>query len=135
MTLKVGGFLGTMTRGKSEKRLPISQISSVQFKPAGKITRGYISFTMPGAQEKQSRATKNVQRAWEDENSMVFLSDANKDFEILRDAVESAISNLGSPVVAASSHGDEIARLATLHKEGILSDEEFTAAKKKVLGL
>ena len=30
---------------------------------------------------------------------------------------------------------DEIAKLATLHEQGVLTDEEFSAKKKEILGL
>jgi hypothetical protein len=36
--------------------------------------------------------------------------------------------------VADSSPADEIERLAELHKQGILTDEEFAQAKAKTLG-
>jgi hypothetical protein len=39
-----------------------------------------------------------------------------------------------SPPVADSSPSDELERLAELHKQGILTDEEFAQAKAKVLG-
>jgi len=42
-----------------------------------------------------------------------------------------------APVAAAPATDDasEIERLASLHASGALSDEEFTAAKQKILGL
>ncbi|MFJ8309808.1 MULTISPECIES: SHOCT domain-containing protein [unclassified Streptomyces] len=45
---------------------------------------------------------------------------------------------VGSPVQTAQPAGggiaEEIGRLATLHAQGVLSDEEFTAAKAQLLG-
>jgi hypothetical protein len=43
-----------------------------------------------------------------------------------------------APVAAAPSSGGvnaELQKLAELHKQGILTDEEFAAAKKKALGI
>jgi hypothetical protein len=39
-----------------------------------------------------------------------------------------------SPPVADSSPADELERLAKLHEEGVLTDEEFAQFKAKVLG-
>jgi hypothetical protein len=36
---------------------------------------------------------------------------------------------------AAESQTDDLQRLANLHSQGVLTDEEFAAAKAKVLGL
>jgi hypothetical protein len=36
---------------------------------------------------------------------------------------------------AETSYLDELERLGELHKEGILTDEEFAAKKKELLGL
>ncbi|MCB1014849.1 MAG: SHOCT domain-containing protein [Acidimicrobiales bacterium] len=40
-----------------------------------------------------------------------------------------------APAPAAESPTDEIARLAQLKQQGLLTDEEFAAAKAKVLGI
>ena len=37
-----------MTIGKGEKRIPISSIKAVQWKPAGPLVNGFIQFTVPG---------------------------------------------------------------------------------------
>jgi hypothetical protein len=39
-----------------------------------------------------------------------------------------------SPAVADSSPANELQRLAELHEQGILTDDEFSQAKAKVLG-
>lgn len=45
--------------------------------------------------------------------------------------------HLGAPAAVPASNGlnDELARLAGFREQGILTDEEFTAAKRKLLGL
>ncbi|QUC01594.1 SHOCT domain-containing protein [Cellulosimicrobium cellulans] len=59
------------------------------------------------------------------------------EFEALRAAVEAAIAAHHAPSAPAApaSGAEEVARLADLHQRGILSDEEFTAAKARALGL
>ena len=48
-------------------------------------------------------------------------------------AAPSAASPAGQ--AGGSSGLDELEQLAKLHEEGILTDEEFTAKKKQILGL
>lgn len=51
---------------------------------------------------------------------------------------EGAASAQAAPAAAAPSSGGvdaELKKLADLHKQGILTDEEFAAAKKKLLGI
>lgn len=133
VTIARKGFLAASTQGRSEKRIPISSIQAVQFKPAGALTQGFIAFTISGGTEMQSRFGNQTQSAWQDENSVVFLKRSNADMTAFRDAVEAAIGQSASP--ATHDPADQLARLAELHAAGVLSDEEFAAAKAKALGL
>lgn len=61
------------------------------------------------------------------------IGTANEASGLIRDAVEKQAQSAkpsGGTNLAA-----EIEKLAALHAEGLLSDEEFSAAKKRVLGL
>jgi hypothetical protein len=40
---------------QSEKRIPVSSIQAVQWKPPGALVNGYIEFTVPGGNETRSR--------------------------------------------------------------------------------
>lgn len=52
------------------------------------------------------------------------------------EAALSAVADAGSAnVQPAPSGADELAKFAQMHDQGILTDEEFAAAKRKVLGL
>ena len=55
---------------------------------------------------------------------------------LLQDSVRSMLpsEDLEQPEEAKSTSG-ELTQLTKLHAEGALTDEEFAAAKKKVLGL
>ena len=46
----------------------------------------------------------------------------------------SAVEQVEAPVEPASSATDELAKLADLHAKGVLSDEEFSAAKQRIIG-
>lgn len=63
---------------------------------------------------------------------------ATKDLENLKQVVrdQQAKSTSTSPAPTTESSGlDDLAKIADLHRQGILTDEEFAAAKAKALGL
>jgi len=61
------------------------------------------------------------------------INTANEASRLIKDEVEKKAQPAKIP--AGSDLAAEIERLATLHAGGILTDEEFTAAKAKTLGL
>jgi hypothetical protein len=91
LVIKHGG-LGRLTAGKGEKRIPVSAITGVEWKPAGMAVRGFIRFTVPGGRERTSRFGQRTQTAARDENSVVFGVTQKAEFERLRDAVEAVIA-------------------------------------------
>ena len=75
--------------------------------------------------------------AAKDENAVVFTKAQMSAFQQVREAVEQAIATpqaSGVPAQAAGSVADELAKLADLHRQGILTEAEFTAQKARVLG-
>lgn len=131
------GFLARSSIGKGEKRLPISQIAAVQWKPAGWEWNGFIQFTVPGGNEQQSAFGSQTMRATKDENSVMFTKKQMPEFERLRAAIDEAIARQQAPQAAGSSGGsiaDELAKLAALRGQGVITDADFEAAKAKVLG-
>ena len=134
VTIARKGFLAASTTGTGEKRIPLRSIQAVQLKPAG-IGQGFISFTVAGGVEKQSRFGRQSFDATKDENSLVFLRKSNADMTAVRDAIEQAIATGSTPATPQATAADQIAAFAELHANGALSDEEFAAAKAKALGL
>ncbi len=94
ITITRDGFAARSTHGRSEKVIPIRQISGIQFKPNGGLTIGFIQFTLPG--EMSNRATKGRRTldASRDENAVTFTKSAEADFVTLKNAVQSAIADL-----------------------------------------
>jgi hypothetical protein len=136
LTITRKGFLAAATVGKGEKRLHVSQVTAVQWKPAGAMVNGFIQFTIPGGVERRSGFGSQTTSAAQDENSVVFTKKQMPAFEELRTAVDEAIAAqhlqpgaAGSPAVAASA-ADELAKLL---QSGALTPEEFAAAKAHVL--
>lgn len=137
LTITRKGFFARSIIGKGEKRLHISQISAVQWKPAGAVTNGFIQFTIPGGNERRSRFGSQTQDAVRDENSIVFNKKQMPDFEKLRAALDRAMAQHHAPPAAAAaptSVADELAKLGALVQQGILSQAEFQQAKARLLG-
>lgn len=133
LTISREGFLAFLTQGlKGDKSIAIEHITSIQFKPAGALVRGYIQFAFMGGQEAKGGAFQ----AANDENSVVFTDEQETDFRRLKLELERRISlarQPAAPVVRPSSSLDDLERLANLRDRGILTDEEFAAKKRQIL--
>lgn len=130
------GFLARASIGKGEKRIPIVSVSAVQWKPAGPLVNGYIEFSLGGGNEKQSRFGSATTDAGHNENAVIFTRKQMPEFEALRRDVESAIAARHSEAAAPAASPDlagQIAQLAALRDQGILTDEEFAAKKSGLL--
>ncbi|MFE2228634.1 DUF4429 domain-containing protein [Streptomyces kronopolitis] len=138
LTITRKGFLARATVGKGEKRLHISQITAVQWKPAGAFVNGFIQFTVPGGNERRSAFGSQTSSAAHDENSIVFTKQQQSEFEKLRQALDQSISVQHAPRMAvapgAASVADELTKLAALRDQGVLSPAEFEQQKARLLG-
>ncbi len=102
-------------------KIPVKAINGVRLKkPAGALVDGNIIFDSGGG----AGDTKTVEFKEKDLSL----------FENFRDRVESMM-NEGEVQAAPVSEADELKRFAALHAEGLLTDEEFQAKKKQILGL
>ena len=131
ITIKRKGVLSFMTQGlKGDKEIPISLLTAVQFKAAGTFTNGYIQFSFQGGSE----AKGGVFQAASDENTVLFTKAQQPEFDTLRAKLQSRI---GRPADKSGqgSYLDDLERLAALRSNGILTEEEFQAKKKQILGL
>ena len=131
VTIKRKGVLAFVTQGlKGDKEIPISLLTALQFKSAGMFTNGYIQFSFQGGSEAKGGAFQ----AASDENTVLFTKDQQPAFEMLRGKLQPLIGRTSAPV-AQGSYLDDLERLATLRSNGILTEEEFQAKKKQILGL
>ncbi len=136
VTITRKGFLARATLGKGEKRIPIAQITAVQWKPAGPVMNGFIQFTLPGGVERRSSFGSQTKSAANDENSVIFTKRQQPAFEKLRAAVEDAITQQHAPssVSGSEDFAGQLAKLQALVESGVLSEEEFQVAKARLLG-
>ena len=126
-----GGLLSGHT--SAEKNIPYKNITAVQFKRAG-FTVGFIQFTLKGAGE----AKGGVFEAVTDENTVTFANEEKtREFEKAKNLIEERIlrANNASSMSQTSNDFEQLEKLAALRDKGIVTEAEFEAKKKQILGL
>lgn len=129
------GAMGFLTQGhKGQKEIDLSQISSIQFKKNGIGTVGFIQFAFLGGRE----AKHGIRQAVNDENTILFAKSVEADFVHAKELIDRYRQRLRSPAPAEPqvvSPAAELEKFAQLHRDGVLTDEEFAAKKRQILGL
>lgn len=125
------GFMNLMAQGsKGEKSIPIKSITAIQIKKP-RLTTGYIQFAYSGASESKG----GIMDAVRDENTITFSSKKElAQAEELKALIES-IQNESSQPTASSSDADEILKFKELLDAGVITEGEFEAKKKQILGV
>jgi hypothetical protein len=128
------GLSARLLVGVGEKSIPIASINAVQWKNAG-FSAGFIQFTISGGSERRSKFGKQSSDAMHDENSVTFHVRQQPAFEELRKAIDAAVSARHAPQAAAApvSVADELAKLAQLMQQGVISQPEFEQQKARLL--
>ncbi len=95
VTIKREGFAARVSHGRGDKSIPVRHISAVQFKPVTLMTVGFIQFTVPGeiATTTAQKGARGMDAA-ADENSVLFTKKQQPEFIALRDALQSAMSEI-----------------------------------------
>ncbi len=138
ITIERKGFNARVFVGGGEKRIPVASITAVQWKKAG-LTAGFIQFTLAGGIERRSRPGRTTSDALHDENSVTFHARQQPAFEPIRAAIDEAIAARHAPQPAAApaaapSIADELAKLAALRDQGIITAQDFEQGKARILG-
>lgn len=126
---------------KGDKEILLKHISSIQYKTTGTATRGYIQFAFIGGTENKF----GILAATHDENTIMFNLHHEKDFSEIKEMIESKMleyqgivpKETKKKVSDESKNSDinELEKLAELKEKGIITEEEFQAKKKQILGL
>ena len=132
------GVLNALAMGiKGDKTLYFSDITSVQFKKPG-LSAGYIQFSIPGGNESKG----GVFSAMSDENTVAISQNAQiyqieEIVEYINKKIREVKSNSGASttVVNQISSADELKKFKELLDSGVITQEEFDAKKKQLLGL
>ncbi|MFO8143157.1 MAG: SHOCT domain-containing protein [Dehalococcoidales bacterium] len=130
-------FLDKGIRG--DKEIPFHRIESVQIKKASSFSNGHIRLLLLEGKGLAEPASGNSQ----DEYKVLFKPAQQSNFEEIKRAIEEKVTAAkmaisSSPRQAAPqaiSYIDELEKLASLKDRGIISEEEFTAKKRQILGI
>ncbi len=143
-SLKVDGYMGsvlfdgeTITISKTARgatRIPVQQIASVAIEPAGLGMKG-IRFLTSASSTGRVKALGSHKDLASDPQTLTFRSGRLGEFETLAQRVEAAIHDTGAPrSPEVRDVTAKLADLAQMHRDGTLTDEEFSSAKNKLLG-
>ena len=126
------GVLNFFAMGiKGDKTIYYNDLTAVQFKKAG-WTAGHIQFSLLGGRE----SVGGILAASSDENTITINSDENDTAEKMVAYIQEKIKEARQPKATIStSSADEIMKLKNLADMGIITQEEFDAKKKQILGL
>jgi hypothetical protein len=126
------GFLNKGVRGT--KTIPFKSIAAVRFKKATFWVSGCIAFTVPG--EYRSENAFGLSGV-SDENAFLYRGETKGENELaleIKNYIERRVDEMRSaPATASSSIADELQKFAVLKAQGVLSESEFAAAKKRLL--
>lgn len=125
------GFKGFMLGGlklRGNKTIPYGSIVAVQYKKAG-FWSGYLQLSLRGGSEAKS----GLNEALWDENTVTFQINKSKQFWELKELIEQKIHEPQQP--AASAQMNDLERLAQLKEKGVITEAEFAAKKKQLLGI
>lgn len=133
VVIKRKGVMAALAHGlKGDKEILLSSISSIQWREPGALTNGYIQFAFQGGRE----AKGGLLQAGQDENTVLFSRAQKAAFARVKAEIERRRS---APVTqrepTAPSALDQLERFAALKERGLLTEEEFTAKKRELLGL
>lgn len=130
---KGSGFI----TGNTCKTLAMANIISVSFTPSTMWARGFIEFTVPGGKD-----SANIEQALRNENALpLAAAGQNEEAMKIKAYVEEQIMKLannkgGTTIVQqATSPAEELKKMKELLDMGIITQEEFDAKKKQLLGL
>ena len=117
---------------RGEKTLFYDDFTSVEFKAKGLLSNGYIQFNVPGHRQ-------NTNNPAFDEYSFAFDKKIEKQIRCFYERIlafkKSYRSSNDTTIVNQVSAADEILKLKQLLDSGVLTQDEFDAKKKQLLGL
>ncbi|HUW38091.1 MAG TPA: SHOCT domain-containing protein [Rhodocyclaceae bacterium] len=126
------GVANTLAAGlNGDRAIPISTITAIQLKLGGWMP-GYILFSYAGSKPFNG----GLIDATQDPDAFIFNKALNGEIQSFKEKVELAMRASKQPNSSGSasqSLSDELRKLVALKDEGALTQDEFTAAKKRLL--
>ncbi len=120
---------------KGVRDIPLARISLVRIRKATNFGNGYIQFALIGS------ASATARDPAKDENTVAFRGANEPEFARLKAAIETKLSakgvavSLTPPLRSAPAYVEELEHLAALRERGIITEDEFAAKKRQILGL
>jgi Domain of unknown function (DUF4429)/Short C-terminal domain len=133
------GFLARTSVGKGEKKIALTQITSVRWKQPSALVRGYISFSLAGGNETRSRFGKQTTDAAKDENAVIVAHTQADEFLAIKAKIEETLAQHHAPApaspsaAAADDPAEQLKKLADLHQSGLLTNEEFASKRAAIV--
>jgi hypothetical protein len=114
-----------------DRAISIASITAIQVRHADILNPGRIILSYPGSKP----FTGGFLETRDDPDIFLFGMELNQQVEDFKNAVESIMRSMRrpAPLPVSTTLPDEIRKLAELKEQGLLSEEEFEAAKKKLL--
>ena len=144
----VMGFFASRVRGQGDKRIPIKSIISVELGKEPSFMGGISYIRFATAADKEIRVSHffDPDMKWFENKGAQYFNDPNtiqlsnmEQYETalkIREYIENYQSDrVDSAVMQPLSGADEILKYKKLLDDGILTQEEFDAKKKQLLGL
>ena len=126
-------------KGMGEKTIPMASISAVQIKPSS-LVNGYITFNVLGEVATSStqfgagvntRLTENTVIVKKKSDDSIMREIKN----FVEEAKMKASTSVSQTIIQEKSSADELKKYKELLDMGIITQEEFDAKKKQLLGL
>jgi hypothetical protein len=118
---------------RAQKDILFSQISTVRLKRATTLGSGYIHFVLLGKDEPPGPDPNR------DENTITFRGAQQPHFEQIKATIETRMAATKTTAArlppSAVSYITELEQLAALRNKGIITEEEFAAKKRQILGI
>ena len=139
VSLSPNGTLGLLTKGMAgERKIYYKDITSVQFKPSTKLLSGFIEFYFAG--HNTQKQVGGLFAGTTNDNRFTFYNKFLPDMLKINDYIQSQINRPTAVVVEsapsqAASPVDELRKYKQLLDDGIITQAEFDAKKKQLLGL
>ena len=139
VSLSPNGTLGLLTKGMAgERKIYYKDITSVQFKPSTKLLSGFIEFYFAGHNTQKQGGV--LFAGTTNDNRFTFYNKFLPDMLKINDYIQSQINRPTAVVVEsapsqAASPVDELRKYKQLLDDGIITQAEFDAKKKQLLGL
>ena len=107
----------------NEKEISLSHVASIQLKEADETNHGFLKISL-------SVPTSDGQS----ETGVYFNKTQQKTFESVKQSIEQAKADAAKALITSAGLND-LEKLADLKAKGIITEDEFKAKKKQILGI